>query len=86
MAPVFTVATALGIAHARVTLARHCSPNLRTGCQIIATQQLDSLTVSSTHYVFNNYTPAQRSWRGVYWIHPVRPPVRLSVDDMVSGA
>ena len=31
------------------------------------------------------YTPAQRSWRGVYWIHLVRPSVRLSVD-MVSGA
>ena len=30
--------------------------------------------------------PAQRSWRGVYWIHLVRPSVRLSVDDMVSGA
>ena len=25
------------------------------------------------------YTPAQRSWRGVYWIHLVRPSVRLSV-------
>ena len=23
---------------------------------------------------------------GVYWIHLVRPSVRLSVDDMVSGA
>ena len=35
------------------------------------------------------YTPAQRSWRGVYWIHlvrlSVRPSVRLSVDDMVFG-
>ena len=28
------------------------------------------------------YIPAQRSWSGVYWIHLVR----LSVDDMVSGA
>ena len=25
------------------------------------------------------YTPAQRSWGGVYWIHLVRPSVRLSV-------
>ena len=25
------------------------------------------------------YTPAQRSWRGVYWIHLVRPSVRMSV-------
>ena len=25
------------------------------------------------------YTPAQRSWRGVYWIHLVRPSVRPSV-------
>ena len=36
------------------------------------------------------YTPAQRSWRGVYWIHlvrlSIRLSVRLSVDDMVSGA
>ena len=40
--------------------------------------------------LFYIYTPAQRSWRGVYWIHLVRlsvcPSVRLSVDDMVSGA
>ena len=34
-APVFTIPTTLGIAHARVTLARHRSPNLRTGCRII---------------------------------------------------
>ena len=28
----------------------------------------------------HHYTPAQRSWRGwVYWIHLVRPSVRLSV-------
>ena len=27
----------------------------------------------------NFYTPAQRSWRGVYWIHLVCPSVRLSV-------
>ena len=53
-APVFTLPTTLGIAHARVTLARHRSPNLRTGCRIIATQQLDSLTVPSTPYVFSN--------------------------------
>ena len=26
-----------------------------------------------------SYNPAQRSWRGVYWIHLVRPSVRLSV-------
>ena len=26
-----------------------------------------------------NYTPAQWSWRGVYWIHLVRPSVRPSV-------
>ena len=25
------------------------------------------------------YTPAQQSWRGVYWIHLVSPSVRLSV-------
>ena len=54
-APVFTIPTTLGIAHARVTLARHRSPNLRTGCRIIITQQLDSLTVPSTPYVFNNF-------------------------------
>ena len=30
-------------------------------------------------WYFSNYTPAQRSWRGVYWIHLVRPSVRLSV-------
>ena len=36
-APVFTLPSTLGIAHARVTLARHRSPNLRTGCRIIAT-------------------------------------------------
>ena len=53
-ATVFTLPTTLGIAHARVTLARRRSPNLRTGCRIIATQQLDSLTVPSTPYVFNN--------------------------------
>ena len=53
-APVFTLPTTLGIAHARVTLARHRAPNLRTGRRIIATQQLDSLTVPSTPYVFNN--------------------------------
>ena len=53
-APVFTILTTLGIAHARVTLARHRSPNLRPGCRIIASQQLDYLTVPSTPYVFNN--------------------------------
>ena len=53
-ATVFTLPTTLGIAHARVTLARRRSPYLRTGCRIIATQQLDSLTVPSTPYVFNN--------------------------------
>ena len=53
-APVFTLPTTLGIAHARVTLARHRLPNLRTRCRIIATQQLDSLTVPSTPYVFSN--------------------------------
>ena len=53
-APVFTLPTTLGIAHAHVTLARHRSPNLRTGLRMIATQQLDSLTVPSTPYVFNN--------------------------------
>ena len=44
-------------------------------------------------FYFRFYTLAQRSWRGgggVYWIHlvrpSVRPSVRLSVDDMVSGA
>ena len=25
------------------------------------------------------YTPAQQSWRGVYWVHLVRPSVRPSV-------
>ena len=53
-APVFTIPTTLGVAHARVTLAMHRSPNLRTGWRIIATQQLDSLTLPSTPYVFNN--------------------------------
>ena len=53
-ATVFTLPTTLWIAHARVTLARHRSPNLRTGCRNIATQQLDSLTVPSTPCVFNN--------------------------------
>ena len=39
--------------------------------------------------VFNFYTPAQRSWRGGILDSPcpsVRLSVRLSVDDMVSGA
>ena len=53
-APVFTLPTTLGIAHVRVTLARYRSPNLRTGCRFIATQQLDSLIVSSTPDVSNN--------------------------------
>ena len=48
---VFTIPTTLGIAHARVTLAMHRSPNLRPGCRIIATQHLDALTVSSAPYV-----------------------------------
>ena len=52
--PVFTLPTTLGIAHARVTLARHRLPNRRSRCRIIATQQLDSLTVPWTPYVFNN--------------------------------
>ena len=29
--------------------------------------------------LIHHYTPAQRSWRGLYWIHLVRPSVRLSV-------
>ena len=29
------------------------------------------------------YTPAQRSWRGVYWIHLVRPSIHLSVHPSV---
>ena len=56
------IATTLGIAHARVTLARHRPPNLRTGCRIIATQQLDSLTVPSTPYVFNNCIYLYSTW------------------------
>ena len=53
---------------------------LRTGeLHIICTNQL-------LESMMTYYTPAQRSWRGVYWIHLVRPSVRLSVDDMVSGA
>ena len=52
-APVFTIPTTLGIAHARVPLAKYRSPNLRPGCRIIATHQLDSLPVPSTPYVFN---------------------------------
>ena len=38
---VFTIPTTFGIAHARVTLARHRSPNLRPEYRIIATRQLD---------------------------------------------
>ena len=37
------------------------------------------------HPFFVNYTPAQRSWRGGILDSPC-PSVRLSVDDMVSGA
>ena len=54
MAPLFTIPTIFGIAHAHVTLARHQSPNLRPECRIIATRKLDSLTVPSPHYVSNN--------------------------------
>ena len=43
-----------------------------------------------TFKIWPPYTPTQPSWRGVYWFHlvrpSVRPSVRLSVDDMVSGA
>ena len=31
-----------------------------------------------------SYTPAQRSWRGVYWFHLVHLPVCSSVDSIVS--
>ena len=54
-APLFIMPTTFGIAHARVTLARYRSPNLRPECQIIATRQLDALTVPLTHYISNNF-------------------------------
>ena len=53
-ASVFTIPTTFGIAHARITLARGWSPNLWPECRIIATRQLDSFTVLSTHYISNN--------------------------------
>ena len=55
-ASVFTIPTTFGIAHAHATLARHRSPNLRPECWIIATPQLDALTVPSTHYISDNCT------------------------------
>ena len=43
-----------------------------------------------TFFVYYYTPPQQKLEGGVYWIHlvrpSVRPSVRLSVDDMVSGA
>ena len=40
---------------------------------------LSKTDYKAVFYCYCHYTPAQRSWRGVYWIHLVRPSVRLSV-------
>ena len=37
-------------------------------------------------YTYLVIPPPNEVGGGVYWIHLVRPSVRLSVDDMVSGA
>ena len=53
----------------------------------IGAMELDTNSWISMHvrqFIF--IPPPNEVGGGVYWIHLVRPSVRLSVDDMVSGA